>query len=140
MVRSVDFSNSAGTKKYKILQQITCTTKAVVYYATCTCPKIYVGLTSHELKIRVRKHVRDIIAAKDITDFTILKPIPRHFKKRHNCNPKFLKIRGINRVNSNIRGGNIKLRLAQYESKWIWRLKTLQPYGLNENMSFAPFL
>lgn len=36
---------------YKIMQHITCTTKAVVYYAMCTCSKIYVGLTSRELKM-----------------------------------------------------------------------------------------
>lgn len=59
-----------------------------------------------------------------------------HFRKKHNCNPKLLKIRGIDRINSNIRGGNINQCLAQCECKWIWSLKMLQPNGLNE---FCPF-
>lgn len=88
---------------------------------------MYVGLTSRELKVRVREHVRDIIAAQDATDLTMLKPIPRHFRKKHNCNPKVLKIRGIDHINCNIRGGNINQRLAQCECKWVWRLKSLQP-------------
>lgn len=138
--RATEFENSTGTRKYNILKSITCTTKAVVYYATCTCPKIYVGLTSRALKIRVREHVRDIIAAKEALDLTLLKPIPRHFRKKHNCDPKMLKVRGIDCINSNIRGGNTNKRLSQCESKWIWRLKTVQPLGLNENLSFAPFL
>lgn len=98
------------------------------------------GLTSRELKVRVREHVRDIVSAKDVADVATLRPIPRHFKKFHNCNPKDFKVKGIDKIHIGMRGGNINQRLAQYESKWIWRLNMLQPNGLNENLSFAPLL
>lgn len=82
--RATDFYDSVGKSKYIITQSITCNTKAVIYYATCPCPKIYVGLTSRELKVRVREHIRDIIAAKNTTDDRDLKPISKHFRLFHN--------------------------------------------------------
>ncbi|CAJ0940421.1 unnamed protein product [Ranitomeya imitator] len=51
------------------------------------------GLTTRELRVRVREHVRDIGAAKTVTDTSDLKPIPQHFLRHHKCNANLLKVR-----------------------------------------------
>lgn len=96
---------------------------------------IYVGLTSRQLQRRVREHVLGIIAAHNKSDPTLLKALPRNFKEKQDC----LRVRGIDREIVGPRGGNWKRTLAQRETKWI-HIDTLHPRGLNDNMSFTPFL
>ncbi|CAJ0923541.1 unnamed protein product [Ranitomeya imitator] len=134
------FSDSSGSKNFTIRHFINCETKVVIYYATCTCPKIYVGLTTHQFKVRVREHVNGIISAQNENDQSVLKTIPRHFKQFHNCDTSCLRVRGIDKIARSIRRGNISQRLAQMETRWIWVLDMIQPGGLNNNISFIPFL
>lgn len=117
-------------------QAILCNTKAVIYSATCPGPKMYVGLTSRELKVRVR----DIIVAKNAVDDSDLKPISKDFRRLHNSDPSLVKVRGIDTIWTNIRGGNVTKKLAKTESKWIWKRRTLRPLGLNENLGFTAVL
>ncbi|XP_056414279.1 uncharacterized protein LOC130356583 isoform X2 [Hyla sarda] len=49
-----DFWDSSQQKKYLITYPITCNTVGVVYFATCPCNLIYIGLTCRELRHRVR--------------------------------------------------------------------------------------
>ncbi|XP_069613347.1 uncharacterized protein [Ranitomeya imitator] len=140
MVRSLTFTSSDGVREFRIKDHITCSTTFVVYYATCTCNLIYIGLTSRELRVRVREHVRDIKAAREVEDIENLKPIPKHFRKYHKCNPSDLKVWGIERIHTGIRGGDAKQKLAQCECRWIAILHTLAPAGLNEQLSFSSFL
>ncbi|XP_069592039.1 uncharacterized protein [Ranitomeya imitator] len=134
-----EFFSSDG-KKFTITHTINCSTQTVIYYAKCPCSLVYVGLTTRALKVRVREHVRGIIAAANESDLEQLKTIPRHFKEYHSCDPSGLKVRGIDHIRTNFRGGNLGRSLAQKEAKWIWTLKTVQPDGLNKNLSFAPFI
>lgn len=92
------------TCEYTITPTITCQTKAVIYFAVCPCNLIYIGLTSRELRRRVREHVRSIQAAATAEDITLLKPIPRHFKATHNCVSSLLKVWGIDRTTQYPRG------------------------------------
>ncbi|CAJ0955116.1 unnamed protein product [Ranitomeya imitator] len=105
MLQACSFQSSDGKHTYTITQNITCNSIGVVYYAVCPCGKIYVGLTSRPLKIRVREHYRDIMNSKDVADDATLKPVPRHFKRRHNSNAKLLKVIGIDKVYIDQRGG-----------------------------------
>ncbi|CAJ0962602.1 unnamed protein product [Ranitomeya imitator] len=132
--------SSDGSKEFRITQHITCSTDHVVYYATCPCGLIYVGLTSRQLRIRIREHIRDIKAALNSSADEFLKPIPRHFKEKHGCNSHLLKVRGIDRVLMDGRGGDVRKRLAQLEAQWIVRIDCIRPKGLNEVLSFVPFL
>ncbi|CAJ0927825.1 unnamed protein product [Ranitomeya imitator] len=134
------FTSSDGKKNFNITQHITCSTLGVVYYAQCPCPKIYVGLTSRALKISVREHFRDITNAEGIDDLSLLIPVPRHFKSHHNCNAKLLRVIGIDNVYVDQREGNWRKTLAQMEARWISKINSVQPCGLNEVLSFAPFL
>lgn len=95
--RATTFHSSDGAKEFKIVQRINCNSDFVVYYATCPCNYIYVGLTSRKLKIRVREHMHDIERAKDAhpLEVSILKPIARHFWKAHGCNSKLLRSKAL---------------------------------------------
>lgn len=135
-----DFCDSSKTRKYKITHTINCSTIGVIYYATCPCELLYIGLTSRKLKKRVREHALGIKAAALEDDLAKLKPIPRHFKAHHNCNPELLRVKGIDRVLQDKRGRDWKRILAQEEVKWIYTLQTMAPLGLNDALSFKPFL
>lgn len=66
-----------------------------------------------------------------MSDDHTLKPIPRHFKKHHDCNASVLKKKGIDNLNLDGRGGNLKQKLAQLEAWWIIKIYCLQPKGLS---------
>ncbi|CAJ0968182.1 unnamed protein product [Ranitomeya imitator] len=138
-IKTKTFSNFNGTKTFTIRKRITCASRGVVYHATCPCNKVYIGLTTRELKIRMLEHCRDIMNAKTAQEVSTLKTIPRHFRQYHQCNPHGLKIKGIDLVSLGIRGGNIGKVLAQMESRWIYRLGTIAPQGLNESFGFGSF-
>lgn len=81
-----------------------------------------------------------ILAARDEINLATMKSIPRHFKVTHNCDPTKPRIWGIDEVLTGSRGGNIKKLLAQRETEWIFKLEMVSPKGLNECLSFSPFL
>ncbi|XP_056386916.1 uncharacterized protein LOC130282580 [Hyla sarda] len=93
IVKSETFANFDNSKEYRITHRIDCATKGVVYLASCPCGKIYVGLTTREFRRRVREHVLDILAAKDVDDIDTLKTLPRHFKIAHGCDSSLLQVR-----------------------------------------------
>ncbi|XP_073516652.1 uncharacterized protein [Phyllobates terribilis] len=62
------FTNADKSREYTITHAITCTTIGVIYSARCPCDKIYIGMTTRELRKRTREHVLDIIAAKEVTN------------------------------------------------------------------------
>ncbi|CAJ0930513.1 unnamed protein product [Ranitomeya imitator] len=140
IIKSKDFCNSDGKRVYEIRHFITCSTKGVVYSAQCPCGKLYVGLTTRELRIRVREHVRDIDKARECEDPSQLKTIPRHFYRYHKSDSSLLKVKGIDVLQLGSRGGDLAKALAKLECKWIYRLGTLVPAGLNESFGFSAFL
>ncbi|CAJ0948663.1 unnamed protein product [Ranitomeya imitator] len=76
----------------------TCTSKGVIYHAHCPCGKVYIGLTTRELRVRTREHVRDIEKSVTVTDPSILKTLSRHFKLHHQSDPRGLKIQAIDQI------------------------------------------
>ncbi|XP_077121621.1 uncharacterized protein LOC143776284 isoform X2 [Ranitomeya variabilis] len=44
------------------------------------------------------------------------------------------------KIQLNARGGNHRKRLLQIESRWIFKLRSLSPTGLNEQLLFTSFL
>lgn len=137
---ATEFSDSSGQKAYSITHTISCSTSGVVYHATCPCGLIYGGLTSRELRRRIREHALGIEAAKQVSSIFELKTIPQHFKEFHGCDYKLLRFKGIDRVLYNKRGGDWKKILAQKEARWIHTLNTVTPNGHNECLSFVLFL
>ncbi|CAJ0936759.1 unnamed protein product [Ranitomeya imitator] len=103
-VKAKKFTNFDGSRSYEIRGFLSCASKGVIYHSTCPCGKIYIGLTTRELKIRVREHCLDITKAKAVNDITSLKTLPRHYKKFHNCDPSLMKVKAIDIVNMGTRG------------------------------------
>ncbi|XP_056417131.1 uncharacterized protein LOC130358228 isoform X2 [Hyla sarda] len=66
-------------KEYKITHTITCNTIGIIYHGTCGL--IYIGLTTRELRRRVREHVLGILAAANEED-----------KEKHGCDPTGFRI------------------------------------------------
>ncbi|KAM4043753.1 uncharacterized protein ACNLHF_014024 [Anomaloglossus baeobatrachus] len=93
LIPGSDFRSADGSKYFKIQKYITCKSSFVIYLATCPCPKLYVGLTSRQLRTRTREHVRDIRNSKQVVDDTTLRTIPRHFKTFHGCDASGLKLK-----------------------------------------------
>lgn len=75
----------------------------------------------------MRKHVLGIKTARDENDLMKLKPIPHHFKTHHDCDSDLLRVRRIDRVLQDKRGGDWKKILAQSKVKWISILNTMAP-------------
>eukprot|EP00079_Xenopus_tropicalis_P032370 XP_017946141.1 PREDICTED: uncharacterized protein LOC108645441 [Xenopus tropicalis] len=120
------FISSTTLKKYQIKHFINCNTRNVIYLLTCTkCKMQYVGQTGRKLKDRIREHVLNI------TNINSHTTVAKHFQECSNRSLSFLQVTGIDRVIPNPRGGNISSILIRKETKWIFFLKTRQPYGLN---------
>lgn len=129
-----------GVMDFKTVQNITCATQGVIYMAICPCKKIYIGLTSRQLRRRTRQHVLGIIAAREIENMEELRTLPQHFKECHNSDPTGLKVKGIDRVYSSIRGSDLNQVLAQKEMRWTVLLNTMHPFGLTETLNYSAFL
>ncbi|CAJ0917029.1 unnamed protein product [Ranitomeya imitator] len=138
--KSKHFCNADGTKRYDIRKHLTCSSKLIIYQAVCPCGKIYIGMTTREFKLRVREHILDIEKAVHARDDTVLKSLPRHFKRYHSCKSRGLRFKAIDQLDLGVRGGDSGKMLAQLECRWIFRLGALSPGGLNESMGFSAFL
>ena len=57
LIQDTKFQSFASNRIYRINQQVSCTSKNVIYLASCNlCRKKYVGSTSTEFKVRFRNH------------------------------------------------------------------------------------
>lgn len=79
------------------------------------------------------EHIGDIEHARDT-------PVALHMRRAHPDNPFNIQFSVIESIKKNGRGGDIDRLLQQKESTWIYRLKSLSPQGLNDILSFRPFL
>lgn len=84
------FTNSDGSKHFKINNFINCSTTRVIYMLTCPCGMSYVGKIKRQ-KVRVGEHIQSIIKKDDEC------PLQLHFLKVHGGEPKGLKCKGIYR-------------------------------------------
>ena len=106
---------------------LTCQIPHVIYCITCKkCNHQYVGQTSRKLRDRMYEHKRSITNPK--VEPT---PVSRHFsQKGHNVN--HLRFQVLEWIQSDPKTSYTH-RLRR-ENFWIWSLKTLHPYGINQMM------
>ncbi|XP_069610646.1 isocitrate dehydrogenase [NAD] subunit gamma, mitochondrial-like [Ranitomeya imitator] len=117
-----------------------CKSRNLIYALICPCLKIYVGQTTQELRRRIQQHFSNITTAKkDLERGKTLSSVASHFFSVHNSQYKGTRIMGLERVQSDIRGGDITLELLRRESKWIFNLNCQAPSGLNEDLLFTGF-
>ncbi|XP_077112960.1 uncharacterized protein LOC143768157 [Ranitomeya variabilis] len=48
--KATKFCNFDGSKQYDIRQHLNCSSEGVIYHAQCPCGKVYIGMTTRELK------------------------------------------------------------------------------------------
>ncbi|OCT80267.1 hypothetical protein XELAEV_18027085mg, partial [Xenopus laevis] len=93
----------------------------------------YVGCTIRNLKNRIREHLNTIKSGSDCT------PISRHFKDCNGGNLQFVSNQSIERVTLGPRGGDLQAKLLRTEVKWIYKMCTRQPRGLNSVFDISCF-
>lgn len=111
-----------------------CHSMGVIYLLQCICGEFYVGKTRHTFATRIKEH---ITAA---TSGFFRTAIGRHFALKHNYSYGGLKFLPLVVLPRDDRGGDWDRRLLQTESRWIFHLRADRPPGLNEAISYAPFL
>lgn len=104
-----------------------------MYLLKHVCGKLYVGSTRCKLKLRIIEHrsrIRNLVAEA---------PLVQHTEAGHAYDAfKFLVLEII--TYNTDEGGDPLIKLAQREIYWIYRLRTLQPKGLNTNVDFSSYL
>ena len=130
LIQDTKFQSFASNRIYRINQQLSCTSKNVIYLASCNlCRKQYVGSTSTEFKVRFRNHKSSMINNKKTCELAI------HFNCFHHeiHQISFIIIEQIlNHKNST----HLEQLLLTREAYWTSQLFTLQPHGLNKRREF----
>lgn len=129
MVSKTFFSCSkSNLPVFPVQNYINCNSKNVPYTIICTqCNCQYIGCTSNALKIRIRRHLSDVTNPSSLN----VSAASRHFISVHNRDVSHFKFMGIEKVQNNGRGGDIKQKLLMREAFWILTLGTRAPDGLN---------
>ncbi|OCT76285.1 hypothetical protein XELAEV_18031481mg [Xenopus laevis] len=115
----------------------TCMSTHVVYLLKCPCGLGYVGQTSRAVKIRIQEHKSNIRNFKENTQTDT--SVSKHFFI-HKHNSMQLRWCVLEEAAPDGRGDGRINRLLQIEGRWIKRLGTLYPDGLNDSWSLKPYL
>ena len=118
-VTSQTFSSHFTGEEFTIKHQLNCLSTNVIYLISCKkCDVQYVGETKRSLKTRLLEHCGD-------TKHNRAKPVSRHFNLPNHCADDIL-IMAIDRPHKK----DMYHRQA-LESKWIEKLQTFAPFGMN---------
>ncbi|XP_063793071.1 uncharacterized protein LOC134948780 [Pseudophryne corroboree] len=133
LISGSTFQHPHKNKKYEIQQILTCSSRFVIYYITCPCNKYYIGMTSRMFKERMALHRSAI--TKSLQGEQNDQPVARHFKTcQHSLGQ--LRYQIIDQLPPMIRGGDKSTALQKLESRWIFKLDTIHPNGLNEKINW----
>lgn len=114
-VRTV--SNSKLNSTFLIVHKLSCFSFNVIYLLTCTsCNFMYVGQTCRPLRMRIAEHVYNIKNC-------LPTPVSEHFNS--SCTLQHFSFAALEHCHDRTK------RLLK-ENKWIRRLRTLKPDGINE--------
>ena len=127
------FKSTVTNRQYTIRQFVNCSSTNVVYMIMCKCNLQYVGKTSRAVRTRIIEHM-SAIRRKDITS-----PVARHFMEAGHSTAD-LSFIVIEQVKKARRGGDLDTKLLQTESRWIFYLQSVNPGGLNEDLSLQCYL
>lgn len=134
--RTSTFKDAYDKETYEIHDLINRSTSRLIYMITCPCPKIYIGKTKRQLKVRIGERLREINDKTKIPE----KPLAKHFAQYHSGSSRGMKVKGIYALKLPPRRGDFDRILQQKEKWWVYRLKSLRPVGLNTELNLQPFL
>ena len=125
------FKSFVTQKVYNIYHKTNCRSYNVIYLLECTyCNKQYIGKSEWPFNLRLNNYRHRIKS----TDFDKLLPVEQHFRQsNHNflIHAKFTIIEKIERAPLE----KITSILESHEDRWIKRLKTLHPNGMNNKLN-----
>ena len=131
LIQASKFQSSATRRRYPIQQRLTCSSRNVIYLATCTkCNLQYVGSTSTEFKVRFRNHKSNMLKNKRTCELAI------HF---NNSEHEISQINFIiiEQIRSFVSSLHVEQLLLTREAYWTAQLFTLlYPHGLNKRRGF----
>ena len=127
------FKSAVTNKEYTIRQFVNCSSSNVVYMIFCKCNLQYVGKTSRPVRTRIIEHM-SAIRRKDIKS-----PVARHFMEAGHSTAD-LSFTVIEQVKKSRRGGDLDTKLLQTESRWIYYMQSVNPGGMNEDLSLQCYL
>lgn len=82
LLKIKEFKVPGMEKKIEIRQLFNFRSKDIVYVASCTCPKLYVGKTRQEFRHRISKHISTVNCREET-------PIARYIREYHNDDSNF---------------------------------------------------
>ena len=113
-----------------MFHQVTCHSNYVIYLPECTMCKIqYVGISETLFNIRLNNHRKDIKKQNATEAFKNFNNNEHAFSEHG----KFIRIEQLRNINTTPTE-TLKLRLKERGNFWIKKLKTLTPYGLNQEL------
>lgn len=112
----------------------TCNSTHVVYLMICQRGAFYVGKTKRRLQQRIHDHIYLINSGRITT------PISKHVGLKHNFDMNVCRFLILDHIVDNGRKGDLDTLTLRSETKWIYTLKANIFPGLNEQLSFTPFL
>ena len=130
LLHASKFRSSATGRQYPIRQKLTCSSKNVIYLATCCkCDLQYVGSTSTEFKIRFRNHKSSMLNNRRTCELAV------HFNSsQHDISQiSFVIIEQITSFQTSL---HLDQLLLTREAYWMTQLFTLNPHGLNKRREF----
>ena len=130
LTSTMTFISQQTKRKFKIYHKVNCKSEYVIYLMECTlCNKQYVGKAEAAFNIRLNNHSKDTKNPNSVLAY-------RRFQQqghKFNSHSKFIIIDKL--VNTSSYKDILSERLIQRENFWIQKLKTLVPYGLNQELS-----
>ena len=124
--RSGRITSVVTQKEYNTRFKVSCRTNNIVYCLCCTvCGKHYVGQTKRPLVDRLREHLRNINQAIDIHI------VGRHFNEPNHAGINSLQVQVLNFAKGHPDSKTSLTMRLELESKWIKRLRSFVPTGLN---------
>ena len=120
------FTSTHTRETFTIFHHVTCHSNCIIYLLECVVCKIqYVGKSE-----KSNNHRKDIKKANAIEAWKHFNNNEHTFSKHSN----FIIIEQLQIINPT-HTETLKLRLRERENFWIKKLKTLTPYGLNQELN-----
>lgn len=135
-----EFVNPTNGQVIKPNIYVNCQTCNVLFTLVRSCPKVYVGQTTQKFKKRIHQHLSTIrLASHDLAHGKTLTSVAAHFVHHHQMKSKGLQVFGMDKVSTNIRGGDVVHLLLRKETQWIFEIDTMNPGSLNEELLFTGY-
>lgn len=115
-------------------KRITCLDSGIIYLMRCDCQAFYIGKTRRQFQRRIHDHICAIANVK------IKTPIAYHMGLIHNFDLSMLHFVALECITMMERGGDWDQLLLRHEARWIHNLNGVCTPGLNDKLSFKPFL